>query len=609
MQNGIHRLQDLFKLAVFYVPQYQRAYSWVEDPHLEAFLEDLRQQVQAAHQSPGKQYFLGTLLLHYQNQRLDFEHYHIVDGQQRLTTSVVFIASALELAKTQTISLEGVNPPLLRRAFIQDNDAGCQKFHTILEDEPFFQSAIIQTSAAVSEQFRSTPSSRLLDAARTYFQKSVRAPEWPELLKALTETRVMVYVVDSAADATQIFELQNDRGKRLTDLEALKSFLMHAVYLNATTPDDRLKTIQVNFAHIFRRIEELASIKGAPDEDAILSYYCVACTPWKNDEWRHPKKLVKDTLAELNRKGEKGAVIPWIEKFVGGLVSAFNSVRSVLNNRDASPAFSDLFVLGRLAPFWPLIIKTWQPDKWAANKLCFEVVCRLMEIYAFRGYAISNVRSDGGQGTLYTKARDFSGNYLALIAELKEMCGWYDISRRFLAGLDNPEIYKTDKNDARYLLWRYENYLRRETGQKQPLLSWRDYFHPRDDASRFSIEHITAQEDPAAKRDIEWEPGKPVPFDKIALHRLGNLVLDSTAPNAAKGKAPFSNKLLFIREKSIYLCQKELGRFTNEKDAEGNPVWGVRAIKERHQALVNFAKKEWDPDSITCPTDCKGPLA
>jgi hypothetical protein len=38
-------------------------------------------------------------------------------------------------------------------------------------------------------------------------------------------------------------------------------------------------------------------------------------------------------------------------------------------------------------------------------------------------------------------------------------------------------------------------------------------------------------------------------------------------------------------------------------------MWGVQAIKERHQALVNFAKKEWDPYSITCPIDCNKPIA
>jgi hypothetical protein len=515
---------------------------------LEAFLEDLRQQAHATQQAPDKQYFLGTLLLHHQAElRSDgFENHNIVDGQQRLTTSVVFIASALELAQKGVISLDARDTRLLKRAFIQDDDAECQKFHTIQEDEPFFQSSIMRTSAAEPEVKHLTPSSKRLNAARTYFQQAVKPSEWPLLLKALREARVMVYVVNSSADATQIFELQNDRGKRLTDLEALKSFLMHAIYLNAKTPEDKLRAIQSNFSRIFRTIEELDFIKGAPDEDAILSYYCVASTAWKNDEWRNPKKLAKNTIAELSRAETKADVIAWIEKFVGGLVSAFEVVNWLLDKRDALPAFSDLFVLGRLAPFWPLIIKTWQSDPAVTNKPYFEAACRLMEIYAFRGYAISNIRSDGGQGTLYTKARDFSGNFPILITELQGMCEWYNIGKRFLDGLDNPNIFNTDRGDARYLLWRYENHLRRQRGQKQPPLSWRDYVEPKDDASRFSIEHITAQDDPAAKLDIEWTQDElKVPFAEIALHRLGNLVLDSVSPNAAKGKATFSNKLSF----------------------------------------------------------------
>lgn len=608
MENTIYPIEALFNISIFHIPQYQRAYSWVQDPHLEAFLEDLRQQIQALKQSPDKRYFLGTLLLHHKEDLENCEHLYIVDGQQRLTTLVVFIASALELAKTGKISLESKTLKLLRRAFIQDDDAECQKFHTIKEDEPFFQSAIIQTSAADPNCNYSTPSSKRLNEARVYFQASVKPEEWPSLLEVLRNSRVMVYSVNNSADATQIFELQNDRGKRLTDLEALKSFLMHSIYLNAANPDDKLAAIQSNFSHIFRIIEELDSIKGAPEEDAILSYFCVAFADWKNDEWRNPKKLAKDKIFELSRKGSKFEVIAWIEKFVGGLVSAFGDFKLILNNRDKLFAFSDLYILGRLYPFWPLILKTWHYDQTLGNKQCFEVACRLMEIYAFRGYGISNMRSDGGQTTLYAKARDFIGDFPILIEELKIMCGRYNVDKRFLDGLGNPNIYNTDKGDARYLLWKYENHLRLQTGQKQPLLSWRDYLEPKDDASRFSIEHITAQDDPIVKRDVEWVQGEPnIPFGEIALHRLGNLVLDSSSPNSAKGAGSFSNKLLYFQQKSIYLSQKELLTFTNEKDINGNPIWGIKAIQKREQVLIEFAKKEWDYNKINCPPQCNQP--
>ena len=53
------------------------------------------------------------------------------------------------------------------------------------------------------------------------------------LLTVLHNSRLLVYSVDTPAEATQIFEFQNDRGKRLTELERLKSFLMHQIYLHS----------------------------------------------------------------------------------------------------------------------------------------------------------------------------------------------------------------------------------------------------------------------------------------------------------------------------------------------------------------------------------------
>ena len=73
---------------------------------------------------------------------------NIVDGQQRMTTAVVFVAKALALHADGKISFTKEKPMLLRRNFVHDAEANAQKFHTITEDEPFFQSAILGISAA-----------------------------------------------------------------------------------------------------------------------------------------------------------------------------------------------------------------------------------------------------------------------------------------------------------------------------------------------------------------------------------------------------------------------------------------------------------------------------
>lgn len=588
IQNGINSLENLFAVNVFRIPQYQRAYSWEAEPHLEAFLEDLRQQVNTQKKSPDKQYFLGTLLLHEEDRGAGGRVVNIVDGQQRLTTSVVFIATALAVCKVEKISLGEEKPKVLHRHFVWDEDNERQKFHTIMEDEPFFQSTILRISPASCAL--DSPSSRRLQMAADYFVKHVESTEWALLLRTLKNARVMVYSVASAEDATQIFELQNDRGKSLTSLEALKSYLMHCVYLHSTNQaDGTLAAIQVQFAKIFRAVEFLAELDRAPDEDQILANHCAAFLQWSEWEYNNPKRLIKSIIKKMEGKD----VIPWIQVFIGSLVSSFESVKDLFKKRDKLLEFSELLVLGRMGSFWPLILKTWRNDN-SNDKKNFRKTCRLLEVFAFRGYAIANLRSDTGLSTFYTLARDFKDDFAALFQEISDLCFKYNLEQRFADGLDNSYFYDAEGSDARYLLWRYENSLRDTNGNRGPLLSWRDFVEPRSYAAQFSVEHIAARENPISKIQVQWNEGdQEKPFHEVALNRLGNLVIDSISPNSAKGNKDFADKLDSLSN-SIYLSQSELTRFLENRDTLD---WNLKSIQARHKHLVEFSLKTWNPST------------
>jgi len=592
MQNTIHSLEDLFAVNTFRIPQYQRAYSWEREPHLEAFLDDLRQQVRIQSKARSKHYYLGTLLLHEEigNGRHEV---NIVDGQQRLTTSVIFIATALKLLTAAKIAFQTEKAAVLRRHFVHDPDDDLQKFHTIREDEPFFQSAILGTSAINCEE--DSPSSRRLREAAEYFSTTVAADEWESLIYALKTSRVMVYAVDNAEDATQIFELQNDRGKSLTSLEALKSFLMHCVYLHsAARADDRLASLQTLFSKIYRIVETLGEFKGAPDEDQLLTNHCTAFLKWSEKDFNNPKNLVKTTI-----KAMQGAiVIPWIEEFVSSLVESYRTIEEVFRQRDSLQEFSELLLLGRMGSYWPLILKAWRSDK-SADKHDFRKACRLLEVFTFRGYAIANLRADTSVSSFQTAARDFKGNFEELFDHLGETCRWHNLESRFEAGLDNPFFYETEGRDALYLLWRYENYLRGQRGKTQSLLSWRDYDEPRSDAAKFNVEHIAAQADPIAENAVVWGEGAPQPFREVALHRLGNLVIDTFSLNASKGKKDFANKLESLSKSSAYLSQSELINFIPDPK---HLVWDVKAIQTRHKQLIAFSSNAWNPDTWHRPS-------
>lgn len=72
----IKRLEDVFKLNLK-IPDYQRIYCWSED-NVKCLLDDL---VEHKERYGGVPYRLGTIILHYHDNRYD-----IIDGQQRLVT-------------------------------------------------------------------------------------------------------------------------------------------------------------------------------------------------------------------------------------------------------------------------------------------------------------------------------------------------------------------------------------------------------------------------------------------------------------------------------------------------------------------------------------------
>ena len=85
MQDGQKTIKDLFDSStIFNIPKYQRAYAW-EKEQLDAFVEDLENQ------DTNKDHFFGTILLQKQAPEGEFKIIDIVDGQQRITTIIIFM--------------------------------------------------------------------------------------------------------------------------------------------------------------------------------------------------------------------------------------------------------------------------------------------------------------------------------------------------------------------------------------------------------------------------------------------------------------------------------------------------------------------------------------
>jgi uncharacterized protein with ParB-like and HNH nuclease domain len=278
MQTGQSTVKDVFDASrIFNIPIYQRAYSWNRTSHLPYFFNDL------INQQADRVYFFGTLLFQINGKRGEFDVIDVIDGQQRMTTMVIFmnvlIGRMIELQSSKVSERS-------YRTYIKDEDVF--KLELSNDDTSFLHQDILCVRVDTPGTIN-TESKRLMLEAKDYFIDCLadKSPETLErIFNTLTRAEVLLYVVKDISSATQIFELLNDRGKKLSDLESIKSFLMYNIGLVSANPEQLIKNIQEHFAAIYRLIE----IYGLEDGD-VLRYHTIA---FEKKYEQRPKMFVKD---------------------------------------------------------------------------------------------------------------------------------------------------------------------------------------------------------------------------------------------------------------------------------------------------------------------------
>ena len=165
----------------FAIPSYQRAYSWEVDKdrkQIEQFVTDIREQ------NPKKKYFLGHFL--FEKDEHKENKYWVIDGQQRLTTVVVFFSCVIKelenrFEKQGSIKDdEGEEVEIWR---IKENyiklGKKSYKFETVSYDNPYFESVIFEYNDKVSAD---TLSAKRLSAAQNTFCALLKEASLNEIL-------------------------------------------------------------------------------------------------------------------------------------------------------------------------------------------------------------------------------------------------------------------------------------------------------------------------------------------------------------------------------------------------------------------------------------------
>ena len=506
MENGQKAISDLFESRrIFNIPKYQRAYAW-EMKQLRDFISDLDNQ------TLGKDYFFGTILLQVRESEGHFKIIDIVDGQQRLTTLTIFMRLLLD-----KLEASGDDVSILRETYVQYRNE--YKLRVLEYDQDFFRKCILE-DCDNAESLIGTPSQRRLLQAKKFFVKELEkrsVENLREIREKIENAKVLTYAVLNNAEATLIFETTNDRGKPLTSLERIKSFLMYKVYLAADTPESYLRTLQERFGEIYRDYEETTP-NLAIDEDFILrNHYIAFEANVKTDSPRDYSShlwLVKEKINSLTATNATFAeATKFIDKYSKELRETFSIVNQL--SKKIQGNLLNLFHLNRIANFLPLLIVSLKQDD-SQDYYNFGRVTKLMEIISFRVYGIRKRKLNNSVilNRLHELAQKFQGDFDALVSALRDIVGEFCSEREFQNRLNSPDFYEDiAENDLNYLFWQYENYLRRTDYLEDQQIGFHQY-------KGLSIEHIISQ----IPREIPaWMDER---FWSTYIHSIGNLTLD-----------------------------------------------------------------------------------
>ena len=542
------------------VPDYQRAYSWETDltdksqKQVNTFLSDLQDYVNSHSSTP---YYFGHFLFEEKGEN----EYAIIDGQQRLTTTVIFLSALYKrLKEIRSIEkVEDFDDDLYVTYCNTIKQRSQYRFSTVDYDNQMFRDYIIDQISNNHSDIDTLSKARIADAF-DYFTAQladIKEKDLLALLNAITHASCTTHVVKDAAEAIQMFIFQNNRGKKPTKLEIIKAQFMYHIHLHAPAEETEsiLADMTERFEHIYKSI---SLIESYLDEDNILNYTVKICR----------NNLDDISSADFaNKNLDKADSIAFIRDFTRLLASCFTQAAKFLQHEKGNMVYHALLVSADKGIMFPFVIKAMRNgmEQDGLNLLAksLEQIFLRNRIIGTRANLLSRLNK------CYQEMESNAMTVVNHIEWMKSRNDWWGFwNNEELARCLNMGMHH---QTAKILLWKYENYL---------IASGKSGYSPvrYDSIATPHLEHIAPQTE-----NTEADNGY-CPYDEEFYNRylecLGNYLLLSGSHNMSLSNGRFQIK----RDSYTYLQQQsEVQRMT-----ENDLLWDKEKIHHRHLKIVNF---------------------
>lgn len=602
--NQVYSLQEVFANKILKIPDYQRGYSW-DLQQWNELLEDIE------FLATGKDHYTGNLVLDRQIDTVGdkkgqkHEIFHVVDGQQRITTLVLLLDSVREkLVDFEQDLAQGIESSYIR--FKDRSGQPAYKLQLNSDCQEYFVSNVIAHKPG--PQGPTIASHERLRDARAYFRNYLDGKnkrlgaafrDWLEVFydKITQHLKIGQYIVGDTTEVGVIFEVMNNRGKPLSELEKVKNYLLY-VAAKLDVEDHKLADhINAAWTEIFQRLMG-AGLNDAGDEDRLLrAHWLMAYDPAKKG-WAGSKSVKgRFDLRKFHENHED--LLKHIVEYVRSLkdsVLVFSEIFSP-NGANNFAAYTKaerpelrnwatkLTRAGALATFLPILMAI--RLRYPKNAPAYLEALMLCELFAFRVYRWGGRRADAGQNRLFRLGYDlFHGT-----ASLEEMSK--TVRRRALRyspdSVFREEFNAHEENSfygwpgLRYFLYEYELHLADDRNVK---MSWDQLLSAKVEKT---IEHVLPQT-PAAPY---WKKRFNAEACRRLTHAIGNLTL--TFDNSSYGRKPFPEKRGDPDQQEP--CYYGSSLFMEREIAKSFEDWTEEAILNRTEQFKKWATKRWHIES------------
>ncbi|GAA8009289.1 DUF262 domain-containing protein [Helicobacter pylori] len=564
-------LDGVIEKGVFEIPSYQRGYAW-QDRQLEDFWNDLEHVSKLGNQF----HYMHSLTLRESENEFESSAFEIIDGQQRLATSLILLGLLAKITQNKDPKYSLINlEPILSYKYYGLSEA----FRAITEEEKdleafktsFYAKNLIDAYAFFKEKISDTPVGTL--------EKMFDA-----LIKKMLFS--VVGLNDNRIDPFSSFETINNRGKDLSTLELLKNRLHFVAHKICDEGD--LENLQNEINDTYTRIyHNLRFFKDDHLED-FLKYFVA----YYYGEKRDFKERLLNTAFDAHKKYDD--LYDEYEKINDLLLhlSYSSKVWYFLHTLDdeelrieITPKMRDLLdKMRRLNAlsynaFLPLLlslltiqlaVRSGSERHYTTKEL--EGLLEYLERFGFLIYGVADGKKTAKNEWIELafkaiQAYRFWGDKITIedlpTLEKNFFKGKYsglELLEESIHSKKNAEKWYRWGKALNYLLYEYELHHNPET-----TLNF--------DSSIESIEHILPQKPDQGYSDKEKNWAK----NPNIVHALGNLLLIPKNANSSLSNKPFDEK------RKQYLK----GSYS-EKEVAKNASFGVVQIKERSEKLLDF---------------------